>query len=89
MKSVLKSFIAGVMAAGLFFSFLMMLVVPFSALLARLEGSVQRPDVAVDPTPFFRHFGLPLSAAVFVAAFALSFRQFRNSPHGAAKAKQP
>ncbi len=76
MKLFLKSFVAGVIATGLFFSFLMMLVIPAVALMARLHGPTEAQDVVVSPMPLLRGFGLPLSALVFLMTFGLSLRQF-------------
>jgi hypothetical protein len=76
MKSLAKSLVVGLIATGLFFFFLMMLVVPATALLARIS----HPDQAVfvNPTLFLRHFGLPLAAAVFVTTVVAALRR---SPH--------
>ncbi len=86
MKVLVKSFVAGVIATGVFFSFLMMLVIPATALRARWHGPLQAQDVVVSPMPFLRTFGLPLSALVFLMTFGLSLRQFgrRESPPNAA-----
>ncbi len=76
MKLVAKSFVAGIIATGLFFSFLVMLVMPASALMARLHGPTEVQDVVVSPMPFLHDFGVPLSALVFLMTFGLSLRQF-------------
>ena len=81
MKVFAKSFVAGVIATGMFFSFLMMLVIPATALVARLHGPLEAPDVVVSPMPFLRAFGLPLAGLVFLMTFGLSLRQFsRRAP---------
>ncbi len=76
MKLFAKSFIAAVIATGLFFSFLMMLVMPATALVTRLHGPTEAQDVVVSPMPFLHDFGVPLSALVFLMTFGLSLRQF-------------
>ncbi len=79
MMSFLKSLVAGLMAAGLFFFFAMMLAVPISGLLARAAPTA-RPDMVVDAGSVLRDFGVPVSAAVFLATFALVFRRLRTRP---------
>ncbi len=78
MKSVLKSLLTGVIAAALFFSFLSVLLVPTLALVARMHGAQQAPDVAVDAGPWLRQLGLPMSAFVFLATFGVALRQFNR-----------
>ncbi len=80
MKPFFKSFVAGLMAAGLFFFFAMMLALPISGLLARTVPA--RPDV--DPSFVLRHVGLPISAVVFLATFVLVFRRGKRRPGSAA-----
>ncbi len=84
MRCFLKSLAAGILAASLFFFFLMMLVLPISALLARLARHARQPDMLVDPTLIFRHFGLPLSAAVFLVTLVLVLRRLRTRRPSAA-----
>ncbi len=89
MKLVAKSVVAGIIATGLFFSFLVMLVVPATALMARLHGPTEAPDVVVSPMPFLHDFGVPLSALVFVMTFGLSLRQFAPKKPAAGLVNQP
>ncbi len=76
MKIVAKSLLTGIIAAGLFFSFLSILLVPTLALVARSHGAQQAPDVVVDAGPWLRQLGLPMSAFVFLATFGVALRQF-------------
>ncbi len=76
MKIIAKSLLTGTIAAGLFFSFLSMLLVPTLALLERWQGAPQAPGVAVNAAPWLRQLGVPMSALVFLATFGVSLRQF-------------
>jgi hypothetical protein len=89
MKLFAKSFVAGVIATGLFFSFLVMLVLPATALMERLHGPTEAQDVVVSPMPFLRDFGVPLSALVFLMTFGLSLRQFAPRKPAAGSVNQP
>ncbi len=89
MRVFAKSFVAGVIATGLFFSFLVMLVMPATALMARLHGPTQAQDVVVSPMPFLHDFGVPLSALVFLMTFGLSLRQFAPKKPAAELVSQP
>ena len=78
-KLILKSGLAGVVGAGLFFSFLMPVTIAVLAVKVRLTtAGVNHTNVALSPGPFFQHVGLPMSAVVFVICFVLGLRRFRR-----------
>ncbi len=74
MKLLFKSLAIGLIATGLFFALLMALVVPVMALVARSQGAANVANVVVDPNPFLRQVGLPMSGMVFLTTFGFSLR---------------
>jgi hypothetical protein len=80
-KDVLKSFALALAGMALFFCFFMMLSIPVLSVLARLHNPndpLQAPDVVLFPAAWFRHVGLPLSAAAFAVCFVLAMKRFRK-----------
>jgi hypothetical protein len=85
-RVILKSLLAGVAGASLFFAFFLPLSIAGLALASRLSGPVQTPSVMVTPTHFLQTVGLPLSGAAFLISFALGVRRFRRArPHQEAR----
>jgi len=82
MKVVVKSALLGLLGMALFFCFFMLVSIPFLGAAARLHGvntPLQAADVVIAPTPWFRHVGLPLSAAAFTVGFAFGVKKFRKA----------
>ncbi len=82
MKTAVKSFIAAIFGAALFFSFFMMLSIPVMNIVARLHNSnapLQAPDVVLGTGPAFRVVGLSLSAIAFAICFWLAMKKFRRA----------
>jgi len=78
-KMVFKSFLAGVVGAGLFFSFFMSISIAVMAIKTRLASpSVYTRSVEVTPGAFFQQVGLPLSGVAFTVFFAMGMRRFRR-----------
>jgi hypothetical protein len=79
MRNFAKSLLLAFMGTGLFFSFLMMTVIPIQALLVRLGGNVGKLSVVVNPAAFLRSVGVPLAILAFVILFGLAMYRFRQA----------
>lgn len=77
-KRIFQGLLAGVVGAGLFFSFFMTISVAALALIGRLTvATVDTHSIVVSPVVFFRTYGLPLSAVAFAICFYLGMRRLR------------
>lgn len=79
MRSIVKSFLLAFMGTGVFFSFLMMTVIPIQAVLARASGNIAKLSVVVNPGSFLRTVGVPLAVVVFVALFSIAMAKIHRS----------
>lgn len=86
-RSIAKSLLLAFMGTGIFFSFLMMIVIPIQAALARTSTNISKLSVVVNPNILLRSFGIPMAFAIFVALFAYGMvRLHRSQKQAAVKA---
>ncbi len=74
---VLKSAMVAVAGTGLFFCFFMLVSIPLLTLFGA-GTDLRTPGAVVAPAHWFRHAGLPLSAAAFVASFVMGWKKFNS-----------
>jgi hypothetical protein len=84
MRSIAKSLLMALVGTGIFFSFLMMTVIPIQAALARLGGNISKLSVVINPSIFLRSVGIPIAVAVFCVLFVLAMHKLRHSERQAA-----
>jgi hypothetical protein len=78
-RSIAKSFLLAFMGTGVFFSFLMMIVIPIQATLARTNTNISKQSVVVNPNILLRSFGVPMAIAIFITLFAVGMVRLHRS----------
>lgn len=83
-KAIAKSLLLAFMGTGIFFSFLMMIVIPIQALLARTSTNISKLSVVVNPNVLLRSFGIPMAIAIFVTLFTIGMVKLHREQKTAA-----